>query len=126
MTTAVTNGTQHDPLRAAIRDGVSGLDLARLGVADRQQADNLVAALDERSRAGGLTRVDGVVASADGQRIFAVQGDPSRPDHLRASIETGVGVRQAIETSDRLIRESSAATVAVEPVAQEQRARSLG
>lgn len=115
---------QPDPLRASIRDGVQGLDHLRLGLTDRAQADNLVAALDERSRAGGLTRVDTVVASLDGQRIFAVQGDPSRPDHLRASVETGVAVRQSVETSDRLIRESTV-TAAIEPVAQETRARGL-
>jgi hypothetical protein len=115
---------QPDPLRASIRDGVQGLDHARLGLTDRTQIDNLEAALNERSRAGGLTVANTIVASPDGQRIFAVQGDPNRPDHLRASVEVAVAARQPVETSDRLIREA-APTLAVEPAVQEARARGM-
>jgi hypothetical protein len=68
--------------------------------------------------------VDSVVASPDGQRVFAVQGDPNRPDHLRASVETGAAARQSVESSDRVIRESPA-IAAIEPLAPETRARGL-
>jgi hypothetical protein len=115
-----------DPMRASIRDGVSGLDLARLGVTDRQQTANLVAALDQTARAGGLTHVDTVVASPDGQRVFAVQGDPNRPDHQRASVEVAAATRQPVDLSDRLIRDAASAHLAVEPQLQEQRSRGLG
>lgn len=117
-------GLQTDPFRTALRQGVERLGPDALGLSDRGQVNRVVAALHARSHVAGLTAVDSVVASPDGQRVFAVQGDPNRPDHLRASVETGVAARQSVESSDRVIRESPA-IAAIEPLAPETRARGL-
>lgn len=114
-----------DPLRASIRAGVSGIDLSRAGITSSVQTENVVAALHRESTTEHLTRVDAVVASADGQRIFVVQGDPNSPTHQRVSVDVAAAARQPAETSDRIIRESAAASAAVDPIVQETRARSL-
>lgn len=118
-------GQPTDPMRTAAREGIERLDTTRLGLSDPNSLDRTVAALAAESRRNGLDRVDSVVASPDGQRIFAVQGDPNRPDHLRASVDVATAARQPVETSERLIREA-APTLAVEPALQETRARSVG
>ncbi|RMH93277.1 hypothetical protein EBB59_05105 [Lysobacter pythonis] len=72
------------------------------GGLDAQQQKNLAAAAVPALRDAGITRVDHLLASKDGARLFAVQGDPHSEHRRIASIDIGAGIGQSIETSSRL------------------------
>lgn len=69
---------------------------------NEQQQKNLAAALIPASREGGLTQVDHLVASKDGGRLFAVQGDLDSPTRRMVALDVAAGSQQSVETSSKL------------------------
>jgi hypothetical protein len=72
-----------------LRGAVSGLATQRgsLGLVDNERFLNTAAGLAARARQDGLERIDHVTASADGRRVFAVQGSLRDPAHRRSQVD---------------------------------------
>ncbi|WP_199911999.1 XVIPCD domain-containing protein [Stenotrophomonas sp. YAU14D1_LEIMI4_1] len=106
-----------DPLLSQISQGVAKLDAER-GRAFDTTSENISASLYALAKANGLTHVDHVLlsnrtAQADAaQNIFIVQGEPSDPAHLRASMATAVAAQTPAETSFERAQELSQAAQA--------------
>jgi hypothetical protein len=86
-------------------DKVKGTEMPKL---NDQQQKNLAAALVPASRAGGLTQVDHLVASKDGSRVFAVQGDLDSPTRRMVAVDVATGSHQSVETSSKLAAQHTA------------------
>ena len=78
------------------------------GKLDVQQQKNLAGALVPLARDGGLSRVDHLFLSRDGNKVFAVQGDPTSPVAQMVSVEIASASRQTLETSSQLAARSIA------------------
>ena len=78
-----------------LRDAVTGLAVHRgpLGLADNERFLNTAAGVAARARQDGLERIDHVLASTDGRRVFAVQGDLHDPGHRRSQVDVEQAVR---------------------------------
>ncbi len=91
-----------------IREGVIALD-ASLGRAPDAASDRLSASLLVQAKQEGLGRVDHVVRSVrtaqapEGENIFAVQGSPSEPGHLRTHVNTRTALGVPVEESFRQV-----------------------
>lgn len=89
-----------------IREGVYALD-ASLGRTPDAASDRLTASLLVQSRQAGLSRVDHVLRSVqtsdkgEGENIFAVQGSPADPGHLRTHVDARNALRVPAEESFR-------------------------
>src|SRR5690606_26550090 len=72
-----------------LRDAVTGLAVQRgpLGLADNERFLNTAAGVAARARQDGLGRIDHVLASTDGRRVFAVQGGLHDPAHRRSQVD---------------------------------------
>lgn len=68
-------------LFAQARERIVELDKT-LGRSPDQFTDNLASALTVQARKDGLSRIDQVALSTDGQALWAVQTPPGRKDHL--------------------------------------------
>ncbi|WP_343125756.1 XVIPCD domain-containing protein [Dyella sp. AtDHG13] len=68
-------------------DAVTALDKQYQRAPDERSA-NLAAALTTAARQQGLSRIDHVVLSEDGQRAYAVQGDLNSPFKRMAEVST--------------------------------------
>lgn len=87
----------------AIRKGVAGID-EKHGRTSDETSERLSAGLLATAKESGLERVDHVLlgnAPGDGsaQRLFVVQGDPSDPAHVRASMTVEEAARTPVEQS---------------------------
>jgi len=91
-----------------IREGVHGLDASPGGAPDAA-SDRLSASLLVQARQEGLSRVDHVLRSvqtsdkAEGGNIFAVQGSPADPGHLRTHVDSRSAMSVPVEESFRQI-----------------------
>lgn len=79
---------------------VNGTDLP--GKLDDQQKTNLAAATVAAVSAAGLSRVDHLLPSRDGSKLFAVQGDPQSETRRVATVDIAAGASQSVESSGRL------------------------
>lgn len=75
---------------------------------NEQQQKNLAAALVPAARDGGLTQVDHLIASKDGSRVFAVQGDLDSPGRRMIALDVAAGSQQSVETSSKLAAHQAA------------------
>lgn len=92
---------------------LKGVDLPdKLG---EQQQKNLAAALVPVARGAGLSQVDHLVASKDGSRLFAVQGELDSPTRRMVAIDVAKGAEQSIETSSKLAAHHAANAEAQNP-----------
>ncbi|AWH24031.1 XVIPCD domain-containing protein [Stenotrophomonas sp. YAU14D1_LEIMI4_1] len=104
--------SQGDPMLAQINQGVAALD-AQNGRTFDATSENISAGLYALAKANGLTHVDHVLLSnrtaqaEAAQNIFIVQGEPSDPAHLRASMATAVAAQTPAETSFERAQELS-------------------
>jgi DNA-binding phage protein len=80
------------------RGAVHQLD-AQHGRAPDRHSDHLAAALVVAARGKGLTRIDQALLSEDGDRTFAVQGEPSSPFKQIAHVQTAHAVNTSLEQS---------------------------
>ncbi|AJD67353.1 hypothetical protein GUF72_01925 [Xanthomonas citri pv. citri] len=92
------------PIFAQCVERVHALDPS-LGRSPDERSDRAAACLATEAMANGLTRVDHVMLSTAtpslqaGHHLFAVQGSPSNPAHMRAHVETEVAINTPIEVS---------------------------
>lgn len=93
-----------DPMFQQIQGHVAQLD-ARLGRTPDAASERMSASLYAQAVESGMTRVDGIHLSIEGsqsragERVFAVQGSPDDPAHLRTSISTEAAVQAPVEQS---------------------------
>lgn len=80
---------------------VKGVDGAPSKLTDAQQ-HNLAAAIIPAAKNAGLTQVDHLLPSADGSKLFAVQGDPQSATRKMVAIDIGSAANQSVEVSSRL------------------------
>jgi hypothetical protein len=100
---------------------VKGVDLSGKPLSDAQQG-NLAGATVAAAAAAGLTRVDHLLPSRDGSKLFAVQGDPQSETRRVATIDIATGAGQSVEASSRLA--ASPPVLAQQPP-QEQAQRAM-
>jgi pimeloyl-ACP methyl ester carboxylesterase len=93
-----------DPMFQQIQGHVAQLD-ANLGRTPDAASARMSASLYAKAVESGMSRVDGVHLSVEGtqthagERVFAVQGSPADPAHLRTSMPTQEAVQVPVETS---------------------------
>jgi hypothetical protein len=90
------------------RGAVHQLDAQR-GRAPDQHSDRLATALVVAALGKGLTRIDQVLLSEDGNRTFAVQGEPSSPFKQIAHVQTAHAVNTSLEQSSAAWRQAKQA-----------------
>ena len=100
---------------------VKGVDLSGKPLSDAQQG-NLAGATIAAAAAAGLTRVDHLLPSRDGSKLFAVQGDPHSETRRVATIDIAAGAGQSVEASSRL---AASPPVLAQPPPQEQTQRAM-
>lgn len=105
------------PLHAQASTLVGRLD-ASMGRASDAYSERMSASLAHLAKEHGLERIDHVMLSnqtsraAAGATVFVVQGEPSNPAHLRASMSTDVAVTTPAEQSLAKLQELDARTLA--------------
>nr|WP_193725606.1 XVIPCD domain-containing protein [Xanthomonas campestris] len=105
------------PLHAQASTLVGRLD-ASMGRASDAHSERMSASLAHLAKEHGLERIDHVMLSdqtsraAAGATVFVVQGEPSNPAHLRASMPTDVAVSAPVEQSLAKLHELDARTLA--------------
>lgn len=77
-----------------------------------EQQGNVAGAVAAASQAGGLTKVDALLASQDGTRLFAVQGDPRSELRQVVSVDLQAAARQPLEVSRQLVASQAASDAA--------------
>ncbi|QWP75714.1 peptidoglycan-binding protein [Lysobacter sp. K5869] len=88
------------------------------GFRSRDQLERAAATLACEARAGGLQRIDQVLQSADGQRLFAVEGDPHDPAHRHAVADKAQAVAQSVQESTRALEQDAPAQAPARPHAE--------
>jgi hypothetical protein len=103
---------QNHPDRKMYNDalqGIAKLDPNNVPFANEQQRQNAAAALVYEAKRNGLSHIDHVVASKDGQSLFAVQGvlgDPAAT-MTRPGLDKNQAAAQTVEASSlRLLNDS--------------------
>jgi len=81
-------------------DGVHKIDADRQRTPD-QISQNVAGSLAVAAQRAGLTRIDHVVMSEDGSRLYAVQGDLNSPLKKMAEVPTQQAVNTSLEQSSR-------------------------
>lgn len=90
------NSTSNQLLRNAV-DGLSG-QRQQLGLAGDERFFNVAASVAARAGSDGLKRIDHVLTSDRGDKVFSVQGTPHDPAHQRSHID----LEQASQIPTRL------------------------
>ncbi|ATS20490.1 hypothetical protein PK69_14350 [Xanthomonas phaseoli pv. phaseoli] len=91
---------------------------ASMGRASDAHSERMSASLANLASEHGLERIDHVLLSnqtpraAAGATVFVVQGEPSNPAHLRASMPTDVAVNTPVEQSLAKLQELDARALA--------------
>ncbi|WP_254458444.1 XVIPCD domain-containing protein [Xanthomonas sacchari] len=94
----------------------------RLGLHDDAAFLNTAASVAAHAGRDGLQRIDQVLPSRDGDRLFAVQGQPENPAHLRSQVQTAAA---AHEPSQANVGQLQQQNVQAPPQQQEERQRSV-
>ena len=112
-----------------IAQGVAALDASH-GRTPDEASERMCGSLFCLVKENGLSRVDHVLlskADAQGQsgtNVFVVQGEPSDPAHLRASISTAVAaqtpLQESMERAERIVQSQTSAQVATQQQTQVQ------
>jgi hypothetical protein len=91
-------------------DAVGGLASQRrqLDLGDNERFLNTAAGVAIRARIDGLDCIDHVVASGDGERVFAVQGALQDPAHRRSQVAVEQASQLPARQSAALLREEDA------------------
>ena len=93
-----------------LRGAVTGLATQRgsLGLADNERFLNTAAGMAARASHDGLERIDHVASSADGRRVFAVQGNLHDPAHRRSQVDLEPASQVPARQSAAQLREHDA------------------
>ena len=89
----------HGVFRQAL-DGVHKIDAERQRTPD-QISQNVAGSVAVAAQRAGLTRIDHVLMSEDGSRIYAVQGELNSPHRRVAEVSTQQAVNTSLEQSSR-------------------------
>ncbi|WP_311240236.1 MULTISPECIES: XVIPCD domain-containing protein [unclassified Xanthomonas] len=114
------------PLHAQATTLVGKLD-AGMGRSSDAHSERMSASLAHLAKEHGLERIDHVSLSnqtpraAAGATVFVVQGQPSNPAHLRASMPTDVAVSTPVEQSLTRLQELDARTLAHSQIQAQER-----
>lgn len=93
------NDERH-PQNPMYNQAVTGLEGLPAGTfKDRHALEAAAAALTREAQASGMQRIDAVVPSSNGERIFAVQGTAGDPAACRAAVETRAASEQSLAFS---------------------------
>ncbi|MGO4774132.1 XVIPCD domain-containing protein, partial [Lysobacter sp. 2RAB21] len=113
------------PDNAMYRQAVAGLEKLgpQAGFADRQALERAAGVLTYEARVSGLNRIDHVVQSADGSRLFAVQGELQDPAHHRVVADKAQAVGQSVEQSTRQLSQDAPSPASQSAEQQTQSAR---
>jgi hypothetical protein len=79
-----------------------------LGLEDNERFFNVAAGVAARARLDGLERIDHVLASSGGDRVFAVQGNLHDPAHRRSQVDLDQASRVPAQQSASQLREQDA------------------
>lgn len=96
-------GDQAHPAHGVFKqalDGVHKIDADRQRAPD-QISQNVAGSLAVAAQRAGLSRIDHVVMSEDGSRVYAVQGDLNSPHKRMAEVPTQQAVNTSLEQSSR-------------------------
>ncbi|MBN7136183.1 hypothetical protein A7A76_15690 [Lysobacter enzymogenes] len=111
--TAAAHGPRIDerghPDHALYLQAAAGLEKLGGDFARRDTLERAAATMAYEARIGGLQRIDHIVASADGRRLFAVEGDPSDPSHRRAVADRAQAVAQTLQETTRALEQDAPA-----------------
>jgi hypothetical protein len=107
----------HNVFRQAL-DGVHRMDAERQRAPDHI-SQNVAGSLAVAAHRAGLTRIDHVVLSDDGSRIYAVQGELNSPLKRMAEVSTHQAVNTPLEQSSREMQQL-ASRQATHEVSQQQ------
>ena len=105
--------------------GMRGLPHERLAIGDGHAYLNAAAFVAASARDGGLRHVDHVVASADGRRLFAVEGRLDDPGHRRIPIDLAQATSIPMERSAAVFESAAAREATAMRLADEPRLRPL-
>ncbi|MFK3648950.1 XVIPCD domain-containing protein [Lysobacter enzymogenes] len=75
----------------------------------REERQRAAATMAYEARIGGLQRIDHVLLSPDGRRLFAVEGDPHDPSHRRAVADKAQACAQSVQESTRALAQDAPA-----------------
>ncbi len=104
------------------RQAVQGLETLGPGAfPDRPSLERAAGTLAYEARLGGLHTIEHVVASTNGQGLFAVQGGLTDPAHLRVVTDKAQAMSQSLEQSSlKLQQDAPALAQAAQEQTQEQ------
>lgn len=118
------------PDNAMFVQAVEGLE--KLGVnggfKNREEMERAAASLVHEAKVSGMERIDQVVASTDGKRLFAIEGDSSRGEgfYQRVMMDRDqAAARSVAETTQALAQDVPARTPDQPGAAQPQQARPM-
>ncbi|WP_294990094.1 peptidoglycan-binding protein [uncultured Stenotrophomonas sp.] len=114
------NDERH-PRNALFIQASKGLELMPAGTfKDRHALESTAAALTREAHAAGLQRIDAVVPSPNGERLFAVQGTLGDPAASRAAVETRTASEQSLALSSGAVQGAPNVLQAQQDAQQEQ------
>lgn len=96
---------------------VRGVDAA--GGLGEQERDNLAGATVAAAQQAGLSRVDHLIPSKDGGRLFAIQGDPRSEARRMVAVDIAAASRQELQASRRLAATAGEAVVREQATARQ-------
>ncbi|MGH8098507.1 XVIPCD domain-containing protein [Stenotrophomonas indicatrix] len=93
------NDERH-PQNPMYNQAVKGMEGLPAGTfKDRHALEAAAAALTKEAQASGMQRIDSVVPSTNGERMFAVQGTAGDPAACRAAVDTRAAAEQSMALS---------------------------
>ncbi len=91
----------------------------------RYALENAAGATVFEAKASGLTRIDHIMQSRNGTGLFAVQGAPNDPTHLRIHLDKSQAVAEPIEKSTVQLQQETGIAMHRQPLERQQH-RSMG
>lgn len=104
---------------AMYQQAVTGLEKLG-GFKDHKELERAAATLTYDARVSGLTKIDHVVANANGKGIFAVQGELNDPSHHRAYVDRNQATQQSVEQSTQRLQQDVPQSAQQQTQQQEQ------
>lgn len=93
------------PDNAMYRQALTGLEKLgpQAGFSGHESLERAAATMVYEARVSGLSRIDHIVQSADGTRIFAVQGELQDPSHRRVVTDKNQATAQSVEQTTQAL-----------------------
>lgn len=116
------------PDNGMYRQAVAGLE--KLGPqagfgGDRDKLERAAATMVYEAKVSGFDKIDHVVASADGQRLFAVQGELQDPSHRRVVADKAQAVGPSVEQTTQALAQDVPANAPLRQDPQQTQAKAM-